>query len=223
VLFEFARRLFHRGDMPILKTWLHALPAAIALLAIIFYGPAGLAAICRYVLAIPAGLAAAVALARSTRDGGSQRWQLPLAGAAIVFLGVGEAFAVHPLQAFSATALLTAIWSESRRQRPLDRETKATQRWRWPAAFLAIAVAGSTVLAIREQASDPTASVALYAVESGESAAAEPPQPMNIDPRQLARDRAAAQRAKQGLILLAVVAGVAVAWIGLSQLPSVRR
>jgi hypothetical protein len=40
-----------------------------------------------------------------------------------------------------------------------------------------------------------------------------------IDSRQLARDRAANQRYKQGMLILVVVGLVALVWVGLSHLP----
>jgi hypothetical protein len=214
-LIEFGRRHVTGNAKRYLKPWLHLPLAAFAALVIALRGLAGLELASRYLLAIPAAALAGLVLAQRARA--SDRWEPALAAAAIVFLAIGFAFSVGPLVAFAALGLLSAIWCESRRQLPLDSGAGPVKRWRSPAAFLAVAIAGVTILAMRDRQIEQTAFAISIADGAGSAAAADDTlDSIAIDPRQLTRDRASAQRTKQAVILLAVIVAVAGVWGGLA-------
>jgi hypothetical protein len=216
-LIEFGRREL-RGKHPMLqKPWVYALLVAAAAFKTAVKGSEGLEAVCCYVFAPLGGLLAAVALAQRVRIRRDAGWGLPLAAAAIAFFAVGYAFSIDALQAFAGLGLLLGVWRESRDKTPLPKQAGAIVRWRWPAAFVVLALAGSAALIAREYAEQDASAVVVVrgASEAGNANAASS---VELDSRQLSRERAAAQRNKQALMLLIVVVVVAAVWIGLSRL-----
>lgn len=221
VLVEFGRRELRGRFHTLKKPWVYAVLAAAAAIKFAIAGTAGLEAVCAYVFAPFGGFLAAAALALRVRDRRSSGWGLPLASAAIAFFAIGFALSVSALQAFAALGLLAGIWRERWDESPFPQETGAFVRWRAPAAFILFTVLGCAGLIAFGQA-EQGASLVVQAgaadtpgnAASGASVIVD----MEIDSRHLARERAAAQRYKQGLSILVVVVIVAAVWIGLSHL-----
>jgi hypothetical protein len=173
----------------------------------------------RFVLGLPSAALAAAVFAQRART--SKRWEPSLAAAAVGFLGLGYALSVGPLVAFAALGLVGALWCERRRQLPIESTTGIVKKWRSPALFLLIAIAGSSIVALRtEQTTHPVLVVADGA--GGGQAADNSLEPVNIDARQLARDDAAARRMRQAVIFLTVVIVLGGAWGGVSYYTSRR-
>jgi hypothetical protein len=214
-LIEFGRRQVSYRSNKRLRPWVYLPLAGIAALLAAVRGLAGIDLAIRFVLAGAAGAFATSSFAQRARTSG--RWEPALAAAAVAFLAVGYAFSVGPLVAFSSVGMLIAVWAESRRQLPFEAGAGAVKRWRAPAAFLVLTIAGTTVLALREPGLEQS-SYALYVADGagGAAAADDTLESVALDPRQLARDHGSAQRSKQGVILLAVIVVLAGVWGGLA-------
>jgi hypothetical protein len=220
-LVEFGRRELRGRFRTLNKPWVYAVLAAAAAIKFAIAGTAGLEAVCAYVFAPFGGFLAAAAIALRVRDRRSSGWGLPLASAAIAFFAIGFAVSVAALQSFAAVGLLAGIWRERWDESPFPQQTGAFVRWRAPAAFILLTVLGCAGLIAFGQ-SEQGASLVVQAgaadtagnAASGASVMVD----MEIDSRQLARERAAAQRYKQGMSILFVVVIVAAVWVGLSRL-----
>jgi hypothetical protein len=224
-LIEFGRRAVRRNGEQLLKPWTYAPLLAIA--AILSYnGSAGLEAACRYPLALAGGSLAAVALVQMAHRNAPMRPWLQLMAAASAFCAMGYALAIPALQAFAALGLLVGVWGASREAFPLPAGVGAVQRWRVPAAFLVVVLAGTAALIERGQPQEQgsLAAAKVYAVSgAGETGAAGYAlDSVEIDPRQLARERVSQQRLKQGASILVVIVIVAGVWVGFSRMQGVK-
>jgi hypothetical protein len=220
-LVEFGRRELRVRFHTLKKPWVYAVLAAAAAVKFALAGFAGLEAVCAYVLAPFGGFLAAAALAERARARRSSGWGLPLMSAAVAFFAIGVALSVAALQAFAALGLLAGVWRERRDESPFPQQTSALVRWRAPAAFILLTLLGCVGLIARGQA-EPGASLAVQAGTQADvgdpTTAASVINDIEIDSRHLARERAAAQRYKQGISILVVIVIVAAAWVGLSRL-----
>jgi hypothetical protein len=220
-LVEFGRRELRSRYQSLKQPWVYAVLVAAAAIKFALAGAAGLEAVCAYVFAPLGGFLAAVATsqrAQVRRNGG---WALPLLAAAIAFFAIGFALSIAALQAFAAVGLLAGMWREHREESPIPQQIGAFVRWRAPAAFVLLTLLGCTVLVTFGQ-TEQAASIAVQAGVPGAAgdttAAAAVVDGIEIDSRQLARERANSQRYKQGLSILVVLVIVAAVWIGLSRL-----
>lgn len=105
----------------------------------------------------------------------------------------------------------------------------AIKRWRVPIGIMLLAIVGATALLsrIEQPASQPAAAEPLVVLNAADNVAGGEgagivPEAIEIDPRELARQQAEAQRYQQGLSLLIVLGVVAVVWIGLARYAGAR-
>jgi hypothetical protein len=179
---------------------------------------AGLESVCAYVFAPLGGLLAVVALAERVRRRRVRGWGLPLMVAAVAFFAIGFALSIAALQAFAALGLLAGIWRERRDESPFPQQASALVRWRAPGAFVLLTVLGCAVIAARQPQDALIAAQAGATGGAAQSAStASVIDEIEIDSRQLARERALAQRYKQGLSILIVMLVVGAVWVGLSR------
>jgi hypothetical protein len=218
-LVEFGRRELAGRYDTLKKPWIYVLLAVAAAIKFALAGLAGLEAVCASVFAPLAGFLAALALAQRARLRSGGRWGLPLVAAAIAFFAIGYALSIAALQAFSALGLLAGVWRERREESPFPQSSSVFVRWRAPGAFMALTLLGCTALTLRGQTNDE-ASLVVQAGSTADDVATSAGviEDIEIDSRQLARERANAQRYKQGLSILIAIAVVAAIWVGLSRL-----
>jgi hypothetical protein len=220
-LVEFGRRELRSRYHSLKKPWVYAVLVAAAAIKFALAGSAGLEAVCAYVFAPLGGFLAAVAIGQRARIRRNSGWGLPLLAAAIAFFAIGFALSIAPLQAFAALGLLAGIWRERRDESPFPHHAGAMVRWRAPGAFIVLTLLGCAGLIAFGQA-EPAASIVVQAGAPGDvgdaTSAASVIDGVEIDSRQLARERANSQRYKQGLSILIVVVIVAAVWVGLSRL-----
>jgi hypothetical protein len=220
-LIEFGRRGIILQGERLLKRWIYAPVIAVAALILATRGPGGVETAMRYGLALPGGALAAWAFAQAAQRRHTG-WGLALASAATALFATGYAFSVGALSAFAALGLLVGIWRESRAAFPLPPPAGAVRRWRLPVGFALLLVVGAVGLAgLTERPEEEWAAVALVPGDAGSATDTEGVKVLldaiEIDPRELARQRAERQRYKQGLSILIVLAVVAVVWIGLAR------
>jgi hypothetical protein len=220
-LMEWSRREIKCPGDRRLQPWIYGLAMAIAALILATSGTSGMGTVVRYALALPGGVLAAVALGQAAqrRPAG---WGLALASAAIALFAVGYAFSVGALQAFAALGLLMGIWREYREVFPLPKSASAVRRWHMPVVFMLLVIAGTIgTHALIERSEKPAVAVALMPSVDGNASDMEGVEVLldaiEIDPRELARQRADEQRYRQGLTILVVLGVVAVVWIGLAR------
>jgi MFS family permease len=220
-LVEFGRRELRGRFRTLKKPWIYAVLVAAAVIKFALAGSAGLVAVCAYVLAPLGGFLAAVAIAQRAQTRRNGAWGLPLLAAAVAFFAIGFALSVAALQAFAALGLLAGIWRLRREESPFPQHTPALVQWRAPGAFIILTLLGCAGL-VSFGKSEQAASVVAQAGAPGEpsdaTSAAAAVDGIEIDSRHLARERAAAQRYKQGVSILVVVVIVAAVWVGLSRL-----
>jgi hypothetical protein len=219
-LVEFGRRELRAQYRTLEKPWVYVPLIAAVAFKMALKGAEGLEAVCCYVIAPLGGLLATVAIAQRAQRRADAGWGLPLAAAAIAFFAVGFALAVAALQTFAALGLLAGIWCEKRKEAPIPVEAGALARWRAPGAFLVLMLLGSAALIVAGPTEEGLAVVQVGAVGEANGAQAAPSAMggAEVDSRKLARERATAQRYKQGLAILVVVAILAIVWVGLSRL-----
>jgi hypothetical protein len=221
-LMEWGRREVKRQSDRKLPSWIYGLAAATATLIVAVNGTSGIGTAVGYALAAPGGVLAAIAFAQAAQrraDGGG----LALAGAAVALFAIGYMFSVGALEAFAAFGLLIGIWRENRQVLPLPPFAGVVQRWRTPAVFVLLAIVGAagTLALFGSPGAEVAAGVAL--VPSSEAGAGDAQtveklfDAIEVDPRELARQRADEQRYRQGLTILIVLGVVAVAWAGLAR------
>ncbi|MEX2138791.1 MAG: hypothetical protein WD894_05985 [Pirellulales bacterium] len=221
-LIECGRQGFERQGKRRLKPWLYAPVIAVAAIILAISGSTNVGPAVRYGLALPGGVLAALAFAQAAqrRHAG---WGPALTSAAIALFAMGYAFSIGALQSFAALGLLMGVWRESREAFPLPPLAGAVRRWRSPVCFVLLTIVGAlglTALLERPEA-EPTTVVALASSGEGSATDAETVEVLlgaiEIDPRELARQRADEQRYKQGWTILVVLGVVAVVWIGLAR------
>jgi hypothetical protein len=223
-LLELARRELSLKGRPLIKWWIYPLVCGVAVLKCWWTGWHGLELASRFAIAMPGGLLSSGALARGARAKRPIDTATSLIAAAIGFFTLGRVLDVSALRAFAALGYLAGIWRLHLQTRPWPGDVSPIRRWRTPTAFVLITVLGASALGVmlaRHSQWQQSASVALSATggESGDVSSSMLVDRLPTDSRQIARDRAANQRYKQGMLILVVVGIVAVVWVGLSHLP----
>ncbi len=221
-LIEFGRRGIKRRGQGLLKPWIYAVVIAIAA-AILSTG--GLSAAVRYGVAIPGGIAAAIAAGQTARE---QRvgWPLALASAAIALFVLGDVVSIAPLRTFAALGLIAGVWVECRAVCPLPSAAGGLRRWRAPVGFAIMLVVGSAGVAAVTEVSGEHSVLALAATDPtsdpGTDSSEQKIAPAEVDSRTLARQRADDLRYKQGLTLLGALGVMAVVWVCLARFAAAR-
>jgi hypothetical protein len=223
-LLELARRELSLNGRPLIKWWIYPLVCGVAVLKCWWTGWQGLELAGRFAIAIPGGLLCTAALARGARAKCPVGTATALIAAAIGFFTLGRVLDVSALRAFAALGYLAGIWRRELELRPWSGDVSPIRRWRTPMAFILITALGAGsvgVMFARQSQWQPLPGVALSVTdgESGDVSSSILLDRLPTDSRQLARDRAANQRYKQGMLILVVVGVVALVWVGLSHLP----
>ena len=176
----------------------------------------------RFAIALPAGVFATVAIARSATENRQSKNAITLIAAAIAFVTVGHVFGVTSLRAFASLGFLCGVWRLTLNS--LSGDVPANWRWRGPLAFVLVTAMGAVTVGLmarpRDASQELLTTVAYAAGNQGDTTlSGKLLGHFPIDTRQLARDRASEQRYKQGILILVVLGVVAIVWAGLAHLP----